>query len=593
MDPSGDPGDGSSLGPNTEGPSPPVFGNANGQTTSGDMMFKGMNLDDIFSGVFFSPEGDLLTLPSDEEDALFNLTLSSSGGGEGAGSVAKMDGSAEDGDMGQQPQFAQYAVLGSAVSQSEAKPEERKSPQGADVAGTGDKSADTQKESGGQEGTKGTSEGTGEGGPMLVPLSSAVSSEQPATSGGREAPAEAKRAAKVAAAEAERAAEEALAAQETARSKAAAAMQAAAAHQQAEAQARMQLRGRVSGQRDPPASVASGAVSATGQGIGIGRGLQLGQVPSPGVSGSGLGRVAPTRVSGAKWEGSSYAGRTTATGAGAGAGAVTVNQPVRRQRHKVSSKDLTEEQRIERRERNREHAKRSRVRKKFLLDSLQRSVDALQVENDSLKGSIVESLGDRGRELVAKCVPEEAEGLITANPKQATKILDDPDYSLVKALQTAQQNFVITDASLPDNPIVFASSGFLELTGYKLNEVLGRNCRFLQGPATDPKAVDKIRKAIEDKSDTSVCLLNYRADGTTFWNQFFVASLRDGDGNTVNYVGVQCKVGDDYARIVVGEQNRQLSTPAPASRRGAPMRGTKQTTGLTSAPRAGVETSES
>nr|AML77111.1 putative LOV domain-containing protein [Desmarestia viridis] len=249
----------------------------------------------------------------------------------------------------------------------------------------------------------------------------------------------------------------------------------------------------------------------------------------------------------------------------------------RRQRHKVSSKDLTEEQRIERRERNREHAKRSRVRKKFLLDSLQRSVDALQAENDSLKGSIVSSLGGRGRELVAKCVPEDAEGpLVTANPTQATKILDDPDYSLVKALQTAQQNFVITDASLPDNPIVFASGGFLELTGYKLMDVLGRNCRFLQGPETDPRAVDKIRNAIEEGSDASVCLLNYRADNTTFWNQFFVAALRDGAGATVNYVGVQCKVGDDYARIVVSEQNRKLSAPSAGRQGPPPARGNKQ-----------------
>ncbi|CAM9597342.1 unnamed protein product, partial [Hapterophycus canaliculatus] len=258
-------------------------------------------------------------------------------------------------------------------------------------------------------------------------------------------------------------------------------------------------------------------------------------------------------------------------GRGGGGGA---SGPPRRQRHKVSSKDLTEEQRIERRERNREHAKRSRVRKKFLLDSLQRSVDAIQAENDSLKGSIVGSLGERGRELVAKCVPADSGGsLVTANPKQATKILDDPDYSLVKALQTAQQNFVITDASLPDNPIVFASGGFLELTRYKLTEVLGRNCRFLQGPETDPKAVDKIRKAIDEGYDTSVCLLNYRADGTTFWNQFFVASLRDGKGDTVNYVGVQCKVGDDYAKIVVTEQNRQLAAPSSSSaRRGAQSR---------------------
>ena len=92
---------------------------------------------------------------------------------------------------------------------------------------------------------------------------------------------------------------------------------------------------------------------------------------------------------------------------------------------------------------------------------------------------------------------------------------------------------------MPDNPIVYASQGFLALTGYTLDQVLGRNCRFLQGPATDPKTVARIRKGIEHGEDTTVCLLNYRADGSTFWNQFFIAALRDGDGNVVNFLGVQ------------------------------------------------------
>ena len=112
----------------------------------------------------------------------------------------------------------------------------------------------------------------------------------------------------------------------------------------------------------------------------------------------------------------------------------------------------------------------------------------------------------------------------------------------IKALQTAQQNFVVTDPSLPDNPIVYATQGFLNLTGYSLDQVLGRNCRFLQGPETDPKSVEKIRNAIETGNDMSVCLLNYRVDGTTFWNQFFIAALRDANDNITNYVGVQCKV---------------------------------------------------
>jgi PAS domain S-box-containing protein len=143
--------------------------------------------------------------------------------------------------------------------------------------------------------------------------------------------------------------------------------------------------------------------------------------------------------------------------------------------------------------------------------------------------------------------------LIASEPGDNTRTLDDPDYSLVKALQTAQQNFVISDPSMPDNPIVYASQGFLALTGYTLNQVLGRNCRFLQGPETDPRAVDKIRKGIELGEDTTVCLLNYRVDGSTFWNQFFIAALRDGDGNVVNYLGVQCKVSEDYARAMMKE----------------------------------------
>lgn len=209
---------------------------------------------------------------------------------------------------------------------------------------------------------------------------------------------------------------------------------------------------------------------------------------------------------------------------------------------------MTEQQRLDRRERNREHAKRSRVRKKFLLESLQKSVAALKEENDKLRGAIRANLGaEEARELLEQ---KDNGYIIATNPDEATKVLDDPDYSLVKALQSAQQNFVITDPTLADNPIVFASQGFLELTGYTLEQVLGRNCRFLQGPDTDPRAVEKIRKAIEKGMDASVCLRNYRVDGAMFWNQFFIAALRDSEGAVINYVGVQCKVDDDCVRAV-------------------------------------------
>ena len=232
----------------------------------------------------------------------------------------------------------------------------------------------------------------------------------------------------------------------------------------------------------------------------------------------------------------------------------------KRSRAAPAASDMTEAQRDERRERNREHAKRSRVRKKFLLESLQQSVNALRFENDKLRTAIREKLGSRADELLREAGGTTAKSLIARDPAQATRVLDDPDYSLVKALQTAQQNFVITDPSLPDNPIVFASQGFLTLTGYALESVLGRNCRFLQGPRTDPRAVAKIRKAVDEGYDTSVCLLNYRIDGSTFYNQFFVAPLRDGAGNVVNYVGVQCQVTDQFAAALEREARQASSS---------------------------------
>jgi PAS domain S-box-containing protein len=224
-----------------------------------------------------------------------------------------------------------------------------------------------------------------------------------------------------------------------------------------------------------------------------------------------------------------------------------------------SKEKASDQQKSERRERNREHAKRSRIRKKFLLESLQQSVALLKDENEKLRNSIRHHLGDAKADalLNSKKDDTDVDGLLASSQGIANKVLDDPDFSFIKALQTAQQNFVVTDPSLPDNPIVYASQGFLNLTGYSLDQILGRNCRFLQGPETDPKHVERIRKAIEQGNDMSVCLLNYRVDGTTFWNQFFIAALRDAAGEVTNFVGVQCKVSDQYAATVTKQQEEE------------------------------------
>lgn len=234
---------------------------------------------------------------------------------------------------------------------------------------------------------------------------------------------------------------------------------------------------------------------------------------------------------------------------------------------------LTEVQKVERRERNREHAKRSRLRKKFLLESLQEQIEGLQSEISALRGIIKSELPDRASALL-KSLGGDGDDSGSDDPSQPkkgsytpiplpsgfgpVKTLMEPDYRLMSALSGSQQNFAISDPSLPDNPIVYVSQGFLGLTGYTLDQVLGRNCRFLQGPGTDQAAVDVIRKGVREGTDTSVCLLNYKADGTPFWNQFFVAALRDAENNVVNFVGVQCEV----SKAVVEKHISEGKTPA-------------------------------
>lgn len=110
---------------------------------------------------------------------------------------------------------------------------------------------------------------------------------------------------------------------------------------------------------------------------------------------------------------------------------------------------------------------------------------------------------------------------------------------LATTLERIEKNFVITDPRLPDNPIIFASDSFLELTEYSREEILGRNCRFLQGPETDPATVRKIRDAIDNQTDVTVQLINYTKSGKKFWNLFHLQPMRDQKGEVQYFIGVQ------------------------------------------------------
>ncbi|XP_020535673.1 phototropin-2 isoform X2 [Jatropha curcas] len=113
---------------------------------------------------------------------------------------------------------------------------------------------------------------------------------------------------------------------------------------------------------------------------------------------------------------------------------------------------------------------------------------------------------------------------------------------LKDALATLQQTFVVSDATKPDYPIMYASSGFFTMTGYSSKEVVGRNCRFLQGPETDSKEVEKIRDAVKNGNSYCGRLLNYKKDGTPFWNLLTVTPIKDHHGNTIKFIGMQVEV---------------------------------------------------
>jgi len=118
-------------------------------------------------------------------------------------------------------------------------------------------------------------------------------------------------------------------------------------------------------------------------------------------------------------------------------------------------------------------------------------------------------------------------------------IPDRRELALV-AIERTRMPMVVTDPRQPNNPIVMANGAFLELTGYTAGEVIGGNCRFLQGADTDPESVAKISAGLHSGADhVDVEMLNYRKDGSSFWNQLSISAVRDEAGELLYYFGSQ------------------------------------------------------
>jgi diguanylate cyclase (GGDEF)-like protein/PAS domain S-box-containing protein len=114
------------------------------------------------------------------------------------------------------------------------------------------------------------------------------------------------------------------------------------------------------------------------------------------------------------------------------------------------------------------------------------------------------------------------------------------DDVLGRALAATTSGITISDLRLPDQPLVYVNDAFELLAGLPRDEVLGRNCRFLQGPDTDPAAIARLRDAVARGVECRETVLNHRGpDRTPWWNEIHLAPVHDADGTVVQYIGVQ------------------------------------------------------
>ncbi|NGP45404.1 PAS domain-containing protein [Bacillaceae bacterium SIJ1] len=128
--------------------------------------------------------------------------------------------------------------------------------------------------------------------------------------------------------------------------------------------------------------------------------------------------------------------------------------------------------------------------------------------------------------------------------KSSSNLMNQSSYNelLKRALDHSKVGIVITDPSLNDNPIVYMNEGFRLLTGYSEDEVIGKNCRFLQGVETDPMSVQKVRNAIHDMRAINIEIVNYKKNGEKFWNELHIDPVYIENQGRYYFFGVQKEV---------------------------------------------------
>lgn len=208
-------------------------------------------------------------------------------------------------------------------------------------------------------------------------------------------------------------------------------------------------------------------------------------------------------------------------------------------------------------------------------ETLQRVLDGEPAEGLAVSAALASAETDQREPLWVVSLPLDgappplhAQSLMVFLPLRDQEAVGRARAAAVEGLSTravlaTELSFTISDPSLPDNPLIWVNPAFTRETGYSAYEVLGTNCRFLQGPDTDRASVARIRDAVREGRAISETLLNYRADGSPFWNHVTISPVVDSTGAVTHFVGVQADV---TARVVVDHEREAARSEAEAAR---------------------------